>query len=92
MLQVLLSGLSSGAIYGLVAMGFAIIFYVTWVINFAQGQLLMVAVMTTGALATGGVPPPLAVLVAVLASAFFGVLTYFVAVRPVLAAQRIGFA
>lgn len=88
MLQVLLSGLSSGAIYGLVAMGFAIIFYVTWVINFAQGQLLMVAVMITGALATGGVPPPLAVL----ASAFFGVLTYFVAVRPVLAAQRIGFA
>ena len=41
MLQVLLSGLASGAIYGLVGMGFAIAFYVTRVINFAQGQLLM---------------------------------------------------
>ncbi len=92
MLQVILSGLASGAIYGLVAMGFAIVFYVTRVINFAQGQLLMVAVMITGALATGGFPPLLACLVGVLAAGLFGVVTYVVAVRPVLAVQRIGFA
>ena len=29
MLQVVLTGLSTGAIYGLVAMGFAVVFYVT---------------------------------------------------------------
>jgi branched-chain amino acid transport system permease protein len=92
MLQVLFTGLAGGAIYGLVAMGFAIVFYVTRVINFAQGQLLMVAVMVAGALATGGAPPILAILVGILASAFFGVVTYFVAVRPVLAVQKIGFA
>jgi branched-chain amino acid transport system permease protein len=92
MLQVFLSGLASGAIYGLVAMGFAIVFYVTRVINFAQGQLLMVAVMIGGALATAGWPPLLAIGVGVLASGFFGVVTYFVAVRPVLAVQKIGFA
>lgn len=92
MLQVVLTGLASGAIYGLVAMGFAIVFYVTRVINFAQGQLLMVAVMIAGALASGGVPPLLAILGGVLASGVFGVATYFVAVRPVLAVQRIGFA
>jgi len=92
MLQVVLSGLAGGAIYGLVAMGFAIVFYVTRVINFAQGQLLMVAVMVGGALASGGVPPLLAVAIGVLASGLFGVATYFVAVRPVLAVQRIGFA
>src|SRR5581483_9953674 len=49
MLQVLLSGLAIGAIYGLVGMGFAIAFYVTRVINFAQGQLLMVGVMVAAA-------------------------------------------
>jgi branched-chain amino acid transport system permease protein len=92
MLQVLLTGLASGAIYGLVAMGFALVFYVTRVINFATGQLLMVAVMISAALATGGWPPLLAVVVGVLASGLFGVATYFVAVRPVLAVQKIGFA
>ena len=35
MLQVVLTGLSTGAIYGLVAMGFAIVFYVTRVMAFA---------------------------------------------------------
>jgi branched-chain amino acid transport system permease protein len=92
MLQVVLTGLASGAIYGLVAMGFALVFYVTRVINFATGQLLMVAVMISAALATGGWPPLLAVVVGVLASGLFGVITYFVAVRPVLAVQKIGFA
>jgi len=92
MLQVLLTGLASGAIYGLVAMGFAVVFYVTRVINFAQGQLLMVAVMVAAAVASGGAPPLLAVLVGVLASGLIGVVTYFVAVRPVLAVQKIGFA
>lgn len=92
MLQVLLTGLASGAIYGLVAMGFALVFYVTRVINFATGQLLMVAVMISAALATGGWPPLLAILVGALASGLFGVVTYFVAVRPVLAVQKIGFA
>ncbi len=92
MLQVLLSGLASGAVYGLVAMGFAIVFYVTRVINFAQGQLLMVAVMVAGAVATLGWPEGVAVIVGVLAAAALGVATYVVAVRPVLAIRRIGFA
>jgi branched-chain amino acid transport system permease protein len=92
MLQVLLTGLAAGAIYGLVAMGFAIVFYVTRVINFAQGQLLMVAVMISAALATFGWPPLLAIVAGVAVSGLFGVLTYLVAVRPVLAVQRIGFA
>ena len=50
MLQVVLTGLSTGAIYGLVAMGFAIVFYVTRVINFATGQLFMAAIMITAGL------------------------------------------
>ena len=69
MLQVLLSGLAIGAIYGLVGMGFAIGFYVTRVINFAEGQLLMVAVMVAAAIARGGVSPVIAIIVGMIAAA-----------------------
>lgn len=92
MLQVLLSGLAIGSIYGLVGMGFAIAFYVTRVINFAQGQLLMVSVMVAAAVARTGAGPVLAVACGILAAGFVGVLTYLIAVRPVLAFDRFSFA
>jgi branched-chain amino acid transport system permease protein len=91
-MQVILSGLSVGAIYGLVGMGFAIAFYVTRVINFAQGQLLMVSVMVTAALASSGWAPWLAVIVGIVFASLGGLLTYVVAVRPVLAFDRFSFA
>jgi branched-chain amino acid transport system permease protein len=91
-LQAILSGLALGAIYGLVGMGFAIAFYVTRVINFAEGQLLMVAVMVTAALARAGLTSGLAIVLGILASGVVGALTYFVAVRPVLAFNRFSFA
>ena len=92
MLQVVLSGLAVGAIYGLVGMGFAIVFYVTRVINFAEGQLLMVAVVVASAVARAGISPVLACVVGIVASAAIGVLTYLLAVRPVLAFDRFSFA
>ena len=91
-MQVLLSGLSIGAVYGLVGMGFSIVFYVTRVINFAQGQLLMVAIMLTAAMARGGVPALPAAVLGIGAAAVMGVLLYLVAVRPVLAFDRFSFA
>lgn len=91
-MQVILSGLAIGAVYGLVGMGFSVAFYVTRVINFAEGQLLMVGVTLTATLATAGVAPVLALIVGIVAAAGFGVLLYFVAVRPVLAFDRFSFA
>lgn len=91
-MQVILSGLAIGAIYGLVGMGFAVAFYVTRVINFAQGQLLMIAVMVTTAVTSAGLPSVVAIVVGVLASCVFGALTYLLAVRPVLAFDRFSFA
>jgi branched-chain amino acid transport system permease protein len=91
-LQVLLSGLAIGAIYGLVGMGFAIGFYVTRVLNFAEGQLLMVAVMIAAAVARGGVSPVIAIIVGMAAAALAGVVTYLVAIRPVLLFDRFSFA
>jgi len=92
MLQVLLSGLATGAIYGLVAMAFAIVFYVTRVINFATGQLLMVSIMTVSGLAAVGLPGWAAIIAGLVLSTGFGVGIYFGAVRPVLKVGRGGFA
>lgn len=92
MLQVLLSGLASGAVYGLVAMAFAVVYYVTRVINFATGQLLMVSIMATATLTASGLPVALAVLIGLFMSTCTAVIIYFVAVRPVLRFSQSSFA
>jgi len=92
MLQNILSGLAIGAIYGLIALGFSVIFYVTRVINFAQGQVVMVGLMITAVTADAGWPVVLAVIAGVLASAATSVAVYFIGVRPVLAANRSSYA
>ena len=40
-LQLTLNGLAVGCIYGLVALGFVLIYKATELVNFAQGDLLM---------------------------------------------------
>lgn len=74
MLQFVLSGLAIGAIYGLMGMAFAISFYVTRVINFAQGQLMMIAVMIVSTLAAAGIPAWIAVLAGLLVSVAVAIL------------------
>ncbi|HEU0257429.1 MAG TPA: branched-chain amino acid ABC transporter permease [Microbacteriaceae bacterium] len=91
MLQVLLSGLATGAIYGLVAMAFAVVFYVTKVINFATGQLLMVSIMAVSGLVAIGLPTLIAIVVGLILSTGFGVAIYYGAVAPVLKVDRTGF-
>ncbi|MBM3300916.1 MAG: branched-chain amino acid ABC transporter permease, partial [Deltaproteobacteria bacterium] len=41
-LGIIINGLSSGAIYALLALGFVLIFKSTGILNFAQGELAMV--------------------------------------------------
>jgi branched-chain amino acid transport system permease protein len=40
-LQLLISGISQGCLYGLVALGFVLIYKATEMVNFAQGELMM---------------------------------------------------
>ncbi len=47
LLQFALSGLSTGAIYALIGIGFSIIFNATGIINFAQGEFVMLGGMLT---------------------------------------------
>src|SRR3989337_2635554 len=56
-MQYLLSGITIGAIYALVALGFSIIFNASHVINFAQGEFVMIGGMTTASLIGAGARP-----------------------------------
>ena len=42
LIQLLISGLAIGAIYGLIAMGFAVIYKSTGLVNFAQGEMTII--------------------------------------------------
>ncbi|HTW85872.1 MAG TPA: branched-chain amino acid ABC transporter permease [Candidatus Sulfotelmatobacter sp.] len=80
--QYVLAGVVVGAIYALVAAGFVLIYQVTGIINFAQGEFTMIGAMTAASLAAAGMPLPLAALLAVLAAAVVGALCYLLAIRP----------
>ena len=45
-LQLIFSGLSSGCIYGLIALGFVLIYKSTEAVNFAQGDMMMIGSLT----------------------------------------------
>lgn len=73
LLQFLLSGVTVGAVYALVALGFTIIYNASDVVNFAQGEFVMLGGMITVFAHAAGAPLPLAALAAVLATAGLGV-------------------
>ena len=73
-LQFLAGGLTVGSIYALVALGFSIIFIASRVINFAQGEFVMIGGMSAVTLVGLGVPMPLAIAGAVAIAAVVGLL------------------
>ncbi|OHC83862.1 MAG: ABC transporter permease [Rhodospirillales bacterium RIFCSPLOWO2_12_FULL_67_15] len=81
-LQFLLAGLTVGAIYALVALGFSIIYNASQVINFAQGEFVMIGGMCTVWLANAGWPLPAAIAAAVLVAAAVGLALEKLAVEP----------
>ena len=73
LLQFLLSGITVGAIYALVGLGFSIIYTASHVINFAQGEFVMIGGMGTVFIASAGVPLPIAMAGAVLLAVVIGI-------------------
>jgi branched-chain amino acid transport system permease protein len=82
LLQFFFSGLTVGAIYALVAVGFTLIYSSSDVINFAQGEFVMIGGMVTFFLAAAGVPLPLAALLAIVAATATGLLLHWLAIEP----------
>lgn len=82
LLQYLISGVTVGAVYALVALGFTLIFNVSDVVNFAQGEFVMIGGMTTVFVAAAGVPLPLAAAVAIAAAMAVGAALNRLAIEP----------
>ncbi len=82
-LQYLISGLTMGSIYALVGLGFTIIYAVTRIINFAQGEFVMLGGMLSFTLAvSAGLPLAPAIILSVLIAAVIGAIMYLFAIRP----------
>ena len=80
--QFLLTGLTIGSIYALVALGFAIIYNASHVINFAQGEFVMMGGMATVSLIQVGLPLLVAIPIAILATAAVGMALERFAIEP----------
>ena len=79
------SGLATGCIYALVALGFVLIFKATDVVNFAQGEFIMASgFMSYTLLIWGGLPYWLVLLITIPLSGLMGVILERIVVRPIM--------
>ncbi|MFC9427725.1 branched-chain amino acid ABC transporter permease [Streptomyces sp. NPDC056987] len=81
-LVVLVSGLASGAVYGLMGLGLVIIYRATDVVNFALASLATVGLYAALALYSSGLPLPLAAVAAIAVTATVGLAAREVVIRP----------
>ncbi len=82
-LQILFAGIALGCVYGLIALGFVLIYKATEQVNFAQGELMMVgAFVAVTLIADLGISFWIALPLAMLIMAVFGYLLERVAIRP----------
>ena len=82
LLQFLLAGLTVGAMYSLAALGYTLIYNASHLVNFAQGEFIMVGAITAAVLVEQGLALPLAAVGAVLLTFVVGALTERLAIRP----------
>lgn len=71
-IQFLITGITVGSIYALVGLGFALIYNASDVVNFAQGEFVMIGAMSAIFLHMSGIPYFLAIIIAVLISMLVG--------------------
>ncbi len=87
LLQFLVTGITVGSTYALVGLGFALIYNASDVVNFAQGEFVMLGAMIAIALLAAGLPLSLAAIVATLITVLVGLLLERFAIEPALGAS-----
>lgn len=83
-LSLLVTGLSTGAVYGLMAIGLTLIFGVMRVINFAHGTFIVLAMYLVLALFGLGIDPYLSLIIVVPAMFLLGVVVYQLTLAPLV--------
>jgi len=80
--QFLLAGLVIGSIYGIIGIGYTVIYNVSGIVNFAQGDLAMLGAFLASLLVEFGAPLPLAVATSICALAMLAAAIERYAIRP----------
>jgi branched-chain amino acid transport system permease protein len=89
-LQFLVTGITVGSVYALVALGFTLIYNATGIINFAQGEFVVLGGLLYYTLSqVVGLPLPVALLGAVLIVALLGLVVERLAIRPLKGAPTV---
>jgi len=83
-LQLVISGIAVGSLYALAALGFVLIYKATDILNFAQGEAMMMGAFVCYALVVSGIPFLWAVVVAAGLAMAFGLLTERIVLRPMI--------
>ena len=87
LIQTLISGLSLGSIYALIALGYTMVYGIAKMLNFAHGDVIMIgAYAGIVAVAQLGLPPVIAVVLSIVICAVLGMLIEFLAYKPLRAA------
>ncbi len=82
LIQFIFSGITTGSTYALAALGFTIIYNASGVINFAQGEFIMLGGMSAVFLADAGVALPFAIILAVGITGLAGMVLEKLAIEP----------
>ena len=83
LLESLLSGLSLGSIYALIALGYTMVYGIAKMLNFAHGDIIMAGAFSIIVFtATYGLPPIVAILLGIVFCMLLGVTVEFLAYRP----------
>ena len=84
--QFLFSGLTTGCIYAICALGFVLNYNVSNVLNFAQGEYVAYGGLVAASLVAAAIPMPLAVLAAIAVGALIGIVQEKLTLAPVRSA------
>src|SRR5580692_10460414 len=80
------AGISNGTLYAFLGLGFGLVIRSTGLINFAQGDMMMLGGMLTAVLSAAGAPVGIAAVAAVAICTALNVVFYWCAIRPVAGA------
>ncbi len=83
LLQFLFSGLTTGSIYALIAVSLVIVYKVSLLICFAQGEFFMIGALTMATLVSKGIPMPVAFGLSILVAMVLGALVERALIRPI---------
>jgi branched-chain amino acid transport system permease protein len=83
LVQFLFSGITSGSIYALMAVSLVIVYKVSQLICFAQGEFFVIGALTMTTLVSKGIPMPIAFVASICIATALGALVERLFIRPI---------